>query len=759
VNTGPNEKQAEVEIEKANFVDIDTASLAVLFVVAFGIRLIYILQSADNPLFGVALVDAKAYLRWAGRMASGVWLWDVVGNYLPVYPAFLALQQMVFGTGPTVNKIIQSLMGSMSAVLMSQAAARAFNRQVGLTAGYLIATYWMLVVFESEMYAESFAIFFQSLSLWLLIRYARSMVAVTGAGLAFALSAAARANLLAVLPVAVYWLLRKKDFDKKRGLLAAVLFCAGTAVVFGPIVLRNYQITGFPMLRAQGTWSLYSGLAPEFEGLHPPTGILFDKYMNRPFAAGMRSEADIERYWGRQIVKLLREEPLAVAANFARRLLVFFNQREWSQEFDVYAYRGYSGFLCLPWTGFWLVGPLGLLGLCLLRRPLTAQQWLLAGCTVAGFLSIIAFKASDRYRLPFAVLLSVFAAHALWQLYRHGQKKEKQPLIRSTLLLTVFVLLCWPDWAGLAQKKTARHDFFIGLHKESIGRLQEAMPHYRRSMQRFDWDADSPYRVGRILLRLKEPGRALVFAREALRREPQFPEALNLTARIYLQAGLVDAADRRAEESLELHPMAKDTLLLLAEIRRRQGRADQEIGFLARAALQARNAQATMLLADRLTGIGDIEQAIELYERVVHSRSVDRYMRVQAAMLAGIQRARYSNDAQGAYSTWQIVWQQYADFTFFALQAGFLIGQIDETDFRQAMRKDALWEATAAYTVGLKHLLHGDRNSAMAEFERCLALGGGGKDNAKRIPQIWAQEDLLRLKASNQPAEEEKKKQ
>ena len=753
MNTATIEIPADSEMQKTDSGDIDTGSLAVLFAIALGFRLIYILQSTENPLFGVALVDAKAYVRWADLMASGVWLWDVVGNYLPVYPAFLALQQIVFGTGPTVNKIIQSLMGSMSAVLMAQVAARAFNRQVGLIAGYLIATSWMLVVFESEMYAESFSIFFQSLSLWLLIRYTSSMPAVAGAGLAFALSAAARANLLAILPVAVYWLVRKGRLDRKQGLLATALFCAGTVLVFGPILLRNYQITGRPMLRAQGTWSLYSGLAPEFEGLHPPTGISFDKYMNRPFAAGMRSEVDIERYWGRQIVKLLKDDPLAVAANFVRRLLVFFNYREWSQEFDVYAYRSYSGFLSLPWTGFWLIGPLGLLGLCCLRRPLSSGQWLVVGFTVAGFVSIIAFKASDRYRLPVAVLLSVFAAFAIWQIYRYVKERDKQLLMRCAVLLAVFGLLCWPDWAGLVPRKTARHDFFIGLHKESIGKLADAVPYYQRSMRKFAWDADSPYRIGRIYFRLKETGRALIFAREALRREPQFPAALNLAAQIYLQAGLVDAADAKAEQSLALHPMDKDTLLLLAEIRRRQGRSDQEIGFLARAALQARNAQASMLLADRLTGVGHIEQAIELYDRVVQSRNVDRYVRVQAAMLAGILRARYFKDAKGAHSSWQTVWEQFADFRFFALQAGFLIGRIDEAAFRHAMRKDALWEATAAYTVGLKHLLHGDRSSAAEEFERCLSLGGTQGD-PEQIPHKWARQDLQRLKAANQQTTE-----
>ena len=158
-----------------------------------------------------------------------------------------------------------------------------------------------------------------------------------------------------------------------------------------------------------------------------------------------------------------------------------------------------------------------------------------------------------------------------------------------------------------------------------------------------------------------------------------------------------------------------------------------------------------MLLADRLIAVGDIDQAIQLYDRVVKSRNVDRHMRVQAAMLAGILRARYFTDAKGAFAYWQIVWRQFADFRFFALQAGFLIGQIGEADFIQSMQKDAMWKATAAYTVGLKHLLHGDRQSAVAEFERCLALGGDAQDSANQLPLKWAKEDLVRLGSNRLP--------
>jgi tetratricopeptide (TPR) repeat protein len=109
--------------------------------------MIYVIQSTANPLFGGSVVDAVVYAQWAPKMVDGVWLWDRVDNYLPIYPAFLAVQQIIFGPNPFVNKVLQSILGAFSAVLMAQVAARAWNRQVGLITGPLSATDWMLAFF------------------------------------------------------------------------------------------------------------------------------------------------------------------------------------------------------------------------------------------------------------------------------------------------------------------------------------------------------------------------------------------------------------------------------------------------------------------------------------------------------------------------------------------------------------------------------------------------------------------------------------
>ena len=721
-------------------------SLLVLFLVAFCFRLIYVIQSADNPLFGVPVIDARVYDDWAIRMAEGVWLWDYVGNYLPIYPAFLALQKILFGAEPLINKLTQSAMGALSAVLLAHIAALSWNRKIGLIAGYLIAFNWMLVVYGGEKFAECFSIFFMILTLWLLLYVSTRLWGLTAAGFSFALCVGARANLLLLLPFILWWLFKYRSSHIRLTILNALLFCIGAAVIIGPVIYRNYQIAGVPMLRAQATWSLYAGLAPEFEGLHPPVGILFDKYMHLPLQAGLRTEKEVERFWGKKVIKVVRENPGGVVIHLFKRFMVFFNAREWSQEFDVYAYRAYSKFLSLPWVGFWLIGPLGTLGLLILRKP-SENQLLLAGSTIITFLSIIPFKASDRYRLPTSVLLTIFAAFAIWQIWQWYRVKDRQRVILAFIFLSFFCLLSWPDWPNLEHRQIARHDFHIAIHDGSAGRLDKALNHFKKSMQKFQWDPDSPYQIGRILLHKGQKEEGVAFLRQAIQREPHFPKAINEIARLHMVEGDLVSAEQLVKESLQLNPTGQDALLLLAGIYRRLGERKLELDTLEKAVLESKNHQAAVFVAERLIEFQKYHHAVELYKLVMNAHDAGRELRVKAAMLAGITSDRFLNKKNAGHEFYDVVIKDFGDFSFFDLQAKFLLGHITEEEFKKRMDKGNEWEAAAAYVIGLARWNRGDLNGAVAAYNLCLAkINLNGYTPPETLPQKWAWADLKKIK-------------
>ena len=728
--------------------DLTRSSLIVLFVFALALRIIYIVQSTDNPLFGVPWIDAYAYDQWAGRMAEGVWLWDKLENYLPVYPAFLAIQKIVFGHNPYINKIIQSIMGALMSVLMARVAARIWNRHVGLICGYMLATNWMLIVYDSEMFAESFSIFFQAVALWLLVSRPQKPGAIIAAGFAFALSAGTRANLFLIFPFIIFWLLWSGWNNRSRTIQSAMLFAIGTILIIGPIVYRNYQISGVPILRAQATWSLYAGLSPEFEALHPPAGAKFRKYMNMPIAEGMRNELEYERYWGQKLKELFKDDLSGVLKTLSHRLLIFMNAREWSQEFDVHAYRSYSAIMSLPWTGFWLIGPMGILGLALVRRP-SRKQWLVIIWTLLIIISILPFKGSDRYRLPAVAMLSFFAAFAVWRLYRWMKDGQNSAFAAGLVGLAALCVISWPDWLNLNARNTARHDYFTGLLHESYNRFEEAMEAYQKSMDEFEWDPDSPYRIGLILQKRQQYGAAMKYFEEALTRESQFPDALNAMARNHFNSGNIAEALKIAERSRQLNPTKDRTLILMADLYRARSDIDGELYFLQEALNSAGNLNAGIQLANRFNELGRHQEALELYRILSEDSHPNRIIRLQAAMLAGLTASRFLVDANSAEPFWQMVSDRFKEYTFFSQQAEFMLGRMSEEQFAAGMRRKPEWEATAAYMIGLRALLGHDKKAAMEWFERSLAYEYPVDSDAPYNPQVWAAEDLKRIIATN----------
>ena len=497
--------------------------------VAIALRFLYNFQSIANPLFGAPLVDAADYDAWANRIVRGDWLWDRVDLYTPVYPYFLALLKLVSGGSIAAIRFVQSIMGAGAAVLLGKIAERLWDRKVGLLTTVLSSTNWMLVLYDNEEYAESFSIFFQTLALWLVFCRAGGVFRAFIAGLAFGLSVGARANLLLCLPIFLAGLFFTSRVDRKKAWIQVTAALAGAALLLGPILLRNHQVSGAWMLRWGASWSLYSGLAPEFNGLHPPAGVLYDNYVRQPLQQGLRSEADSERYWEERLGAVLKNDPGGVAKNFLKHVMIFLNAREWSQEFDVYAYRSYSWILSLPWPHVWLVVPFGLVGIIFCTRRLP-ERWLLLGFLILSALSMVPFKGSGRYRLPTLVILGPFAAAGLVYVAGLVRTRQWRTIVLPATLLVLFGVVSWPDWLHLDQRQTARHWFFVGLWKKQLGREDEAIAAFEKSMKEFPWDADSPYRIGLILFERGDGQGARPWFDTALKREPEFAEAMTYLA-------------------------------------------------------------------------------------------------------------------------------------------------------------------------------------------------------------------------------------
>ena len=137
---------------------------------AFSVRLVHIWQIHAAPFFSVLMGDSHGYDEWAQRIAGGEWIGHEVFYQAPFYPYLLGVIYAVAGRSLLLVRIVQSLIGSVSCVLLVLAGARPFSTRVGLAAGLMLALYAPAIFFDGLLQKSTLDVFFVSLALWLVSR-------------------------------------------------------------------------------------------------------------------------------------------------------------------------------------------------------------------------------------------------------------------------------------------------------------------------------------------------------------------------------------------------------------------------------------------------------------------------------------------------------------------------------------------------------------------------------------------------------------
>ncbi len=217
-----------------------------IFLLAFALRLIYLLQVRSNPHFFSPTMDPLYHDIWAQNIAGGNWIGGKIFFRAPFYAYFLAVVYKIFGHNYIIPRLIQHLVGSFSCVLVYFLARRLFNRKVAIAAGLIAATYGMLFYFENELLLDSFLVFFDLLLILFLLK-TKSNPKLSSwllCGIILGFSAITRPNVLIFIPFVWVWifLLFMKERRLRQVLAFCVTFLIGSALVICPVTLRNYLV-------------------------------------------------------------------------------------------------------------------------------------------------------------------------------------------------------------------------------------------------------------------------------------------------------------------------------------------------------------------------------------------------------------------------------------------------------------------------------------------------------------------------------------
>ena len=534
-------------------------------------------------------MTAARYDAWAQRIVSGDWLGSEVFYQSPLYPYVLAVIFRILGHHLFAVRVIQSIWGAASCVLIAIAGERWFDRRAGLAAGIVMALYGP-AIFADVLIQKS------SLDLLLMAGLLYALGASVSqprwphpalAGVTAGLLSINRENARILIPLVALWMLMQ------RRTLATVIFLIACAAIVLPVGLRNYAVGSELVLStSQAGPNFYIGnhlgASGLYESLVPDRGNA--KYEREDAqrlaeqAAGRRlSPGEVSTYWIDRTFDEIRREPGSWLRLLGRKLLLSINAREAPDAESLAAYAEYSPLLAiLSRVSFGLLLPLAVLG-AWIERARWRQLWLLHAFAAALLLSMAAFFVFGRYRLPLVPVLALFAAVPLSRML--AATRASFAGWRPGLVLAALAAVgCWipiqvggeetllnigeqliadgrpgeaipPLQQSVAQNPNdARDVFTLGVAYDHAGDKSSALAQFRRAVM---LDPGNGRSQGSLALALKDAGElsdSLPHFAESVRISPADPSLRTNYGIALLQSGQPEAATEQLREAVRLRP-------------------------------------------------------------------------------------------------------------------------------------------------------------------------------------------------------------
>jgi len=407
-----------------------------LWAVALAVRLLYLYEVSDSPLWLVLMGDARSYDTWAHTLTDGDWLGQEVFYQAPLYPYFMGVVYAIFGDGPWALRIVQCVLGATGCVLLAIAGARLVTRRVGLTAGLLLAIYPPAIFFDGLIQKTTLTSFFLCALLAVAAALAtrpRSLWRWMLVGVLAGLLSLVRENALVLVILVPIWMFIAWRGDPRVFRVRSVIaFLSGLVVTLTPVAARNGVIGGeWHLTTSQFGPNFFIGNYADADGFYVPLlPERGDPLFERTDAITLAEEdlgrpltpREVSRYWTREALHDITADPLGWLRLLVRKLWLTCNAMEIIDTEDQYTYAEYSlllSSLMLVWHMGVLL-PVAIFGAVLFlprrrwRRRLAWPALVIAGYTA----SVLLFFVLGRYRFPLVPPLLIFASAGIWQSVR-----------------------------------------------------------------------------------------------------------------------------------------------------------------------------------------------------------------------------------------------------------------------------------------------------------------------------------------------------
>jgi len=599
-----------------------------IFLIALSVRLIHIWQLQATPFFDTLLGDANGYDKWAQRLAAGDWIGTDVFYQAPLYPYFLGVVYAIFGRDLLIVRVIQAAIGSASCVLLGLAAARLFSKRVGLAAGLTLALWAPAIFFDSLLQKSVLDMFFMCLSLWLIsgIREQgsgiRAWVPIV-LGCSMAALSLTRENGLLLVAVVALWLWSS---DRRR----ILYFATGLAIVFAPVVARNYSVDGgFYLTTSQFGSNFYIGNNPNADGTYasirfgrgaPEFERLDAKEVAEESVGRTLSPSEVSSFWTGRALGYITSQPLSWLKLTGRKILLLFNRNEM---LDTEAQESYAEFSVvlrvLGWvTHFGLLVPLALIGV-IATWPDRRRLLIVHALALAYAASVVMFFVFARYRYPLVPFLIVFAAAPFDSRVRdyiartltQGNSKKWQ---WAAIVVVVAIFSNWPVLSPTLMQSITENN--LGTAFLEKGQYDQAIAHHERAIALRPDYAPAYNNLGAVLRAAGRLDDAVARYQQALAIRPDFASASYNLANALLEQGKAGDSVESFRRSLESNPKSVEAHNNLGIALANRGDAAGAIAeFRAALAIDDRSVNAHRNLGNMLVDSGQRADGIAHLER------------------------------------------------------------------------------------------------------------------------------------------------
>lgn len=542
----------------------NTSIILSIFIASLIVRVGVLLQFKNTVYYGNPIMDAALYHGAAADFLSGGKFGASLFHMSTLYQTFLSGLYSLIGANLLGVYMVQILLGSISAVLLYILAAKLFNRNVGLIASALYILYGVFSFYNLVLLPVT-VIIFLNLSLVLTLVIAKEKDSKSHyflAGLVFALSVMARANILLFLPFLVPWFYIYSG-DHKKNSLCFVSFLLGVLIALTPFSLLHHRAENLlnPLTSSMGI-NLYLGNNPEATGIqHIPSPELHSAQAIFEYAeATAESETgtdlgpyEVSSFWMKRALDFIVTQPRQSVSLFGRKFLLIWNDYEVSNNYNYYFLRQQLPMLRLLLVNFAFIGSFALMAMVAnLRR--WRSLFLVYAMVLTYNIALVAFFVLSRYRMAAVPFMVVFSSKMI-----HDIACERNR-VRRVVLIGFFTVLFFLLRMNIVEIDLSAAYVNQGIIYLDEGEYDLAMNSLRTAIEIDMNDATAYYNLAVAYLDLGEHSMAEKNLQAALSIQPDYRKALNGLATVYTKSGEYSKAESLFLRILESNPRDVDAM-------------------------------------------------------------------------------------------------------------------------------------------------------------------------------------------------------